>query len=315
MSEPTASGRSWLRSRSAHADAVSRTADRRYLRIALGLIATFMAFEVVTAVLAGSLALFADAGHMLADAGAMAMALWASKLAERPTTDVWTFGLKRAEIVSAAINGVALALTAGLITFEAVERLVHPYPVKGVVLVAVAFVGIGVNLAATFVLAKANRTSLNVAGAFAHLMTDLWAFVGTAVAGTVILMTGFERADAVAALGIAVLMLNAARRLLMDSGRVLLEAAPVSVDLSEVRAHLLRAPHVRDVHDLHAWVVTSDLPALSAHVIVSEQCFVEGHAPQLLDELQACLFGHFDVEHSTFQLEPPDHAGHERSAH
>jgi len=303
------------RHRAGHAHAFSRSADRRYLALAFALIALFMVAEVVAAVLASSLALLADAGHMLTDAAAIAMAFSASRLAERPTSDVWTFGFKRAEIVSAALNGIALLLTAALIGFEAVERLLHPHPVKGAVLVAVATAGIVVNLAATFVLAKANRSSLNIAGAFAHLMTDLWAFLGTAAAGTVILLSGFERADAIAALGIVVLMLVAARRLLRDSGRVLLEAAPPAVDLTDVRSHLMQAPHVRDIHDLHAWVVTSDLPALSAHVVVGEECFADGHAPQILDELQACLLGHFDVEHSTFQLEPPGHASHESSAH
>ncbi|HKH88155.1 MAG TPA: cation diffusion facilitator family transporter [Acidimicrobiales bacterium] len=293
----------------------SRHADRRYLGGALALISAFLVGEVTAAVLAGSLALLADAGHMLTDAGAIAIAIWATRLAERPATDVWTYGLKRAEILSAAVNGVALVIIAVLITVEAVERLLHPLAVTGPVLIVVAAVGIAVNLAATFVLAKANRTSLNIAGAFAHLMTDLWAFVGTAAAGVVIVTTGFSRADSIASFLIALLMLRAARQLLRDSGRVLLEAAPVAVDLTDVREHLLAATHVTDIHDLHAWVVTSDLPALSAHVVVSEECFADGHAPQILDELQACLTGHFDVEHSTFQLEPPGHTEHEAAGH
>lgn len=294
---------------------VTRATDRRYLAIAMALILGFMAVEVLMAVLAGSIALLADAGHMLTDAGALALAIWASRLAERPTTDVWTFGFKRAEVVSAAVNGVALLLTAGLILLEAVERLLHPFPVHGIVLVVVASGGVVVNLAATLVLARANRSSLNIAGAFAHLLTDLWAFLGTAIAGLVIVWTHFQRADAIAALCIVVLMLGAARDLLKDSGRVLLEAAPAAVDLTAVRRHLLEAPHVIDIHDLHAWVVTSDLPALSAHVVVSEGCFADGHAPQILDELQSCLAGHFDLEHSTFQLEPPGHVSHEASRH
>jgi cobalt-zinc-cadmium efflux system protein len=298
-----------------HTHQPSREADRRYLGFALTLIVAFMIGEVVAAIVAGSLALFADAGHMLTDAAALAMALWASRLAERPTTDVWTFGFKRAEIVSAALNGIALLLTAALIAFEAIERLLHPSPVNGAVLVAVAGAGIAVNLAATLAIARADRSSLNVAGAFAHLLTDLWAFLGTAIAGVVIIIWGIERADAVAALAIVALMLLAARRLLRDSGRVLLEAAPAAVDLSDVRVHLLATEHVSDVHDLHAWVVTSDLPALSAHIVVNEHCFADGHAPQILDELQACLTGHFDLEHSTFQLEPPGHASHETSPH
>lgn len=298
-----------------HSHRPSRQADRRYLGFALALIVAFMIGEVVAAIVSGSLALLADAGHMLTDAAALAMALWASRLAERPTTDVWTFGFKRAEIVSAALNGIALLLTGALIAFEAIERLLHPSPVNGAVLVAVAGAGIAVNLAATLAIAHADRASLNVAGAFAHLLTDLWAFLGTAIAGVVIVVWGIERADAVAALAIVALMLLAARRLLRDSGRVLLEAAPAAVDLGDVRAHLLQAEHVSDVHDLHAWVVTSDLPALSAHIVVNEHCFADGHAPRILDELQACLLGHFDLEHSTFQLEPPGHASHETNPH
>jgi cobalt-zinc-cadmium efflux system protein len=252
---------------------------------------------------------------MLTDAGALGIAIWATRLAERPSTDVWTFGFKRAEILSAALNGIALLVIATLVTAGAVDRLLHPAAVHGPVLIIVAGIGIAVNLGATWILAKANQTSLNIAGAFTHLLTDLWAFIGTAVAGIVIVATGFERADAIASLVIVVLMLQAAHRLLRDSGRVLLEAAPAAVDLTDVRSHLLQAPHVTDVHDLHAWVVTSDLPALSAHVVVSDQCFADGHAPQILDELQACLLGHFDVEHSTFQLEPPGHTDHETAAH
>jgi cobalt-zinc-cadmium efflux system protein len=293
----------------------ARRADRRYLATALALIGAFMLAEVATAIAVGSLALLADAAHMLTDAAAIGMAIWASRLAERPATDVWTFGLKRAEILSAALNGIALLLVAALILFEGVDRLLHPYPVKGLALVVLASIGMVVNLAATLVLAKANRSSLNIAGAFGHVLTDLWAFAGTFVAGIVIMVWGIERADAIAAIAIVALIVRTAHCLLHDSGRVLLEATPSSVDLSDVRAHLLEAPHVSDVHDLHAWVVTSDLPALSVHVVVSEKCFADGHAPQILDELQACLIGHFDVEHSTFQLEPPGHASHERGAH
>jgi cobalt-zinc-cadmium efflux system protein len=298
-----------------HTGAASRGADRRYLAGALSLITVFMVGEIVAAITAHSLVLLADAGHMVTDAGALGIAIWATRLAERPTTDVWTFGFKRAEILSAAVNGVALLVIATLVAAGAADRLLHPSLVRGSVLVIVAAVGVVVNFGATFILAKANQTSLNIAGAFAHLVTDLWAFIGTAVAGIVIVVTGFERADAIASLVIVALMLRAAHRLLRDSGRVLLEAAPAAVDLTHVRAHLLQAEHVTDVHDLHAWVVTSDLPALSAHVVVSHDCFADGHAPQILDELQACLLGHFDVEHSTFQLEPPGHTDHETTAH
>jgi cobalt-zinc-cadmium efflux system protein len=292
-----------------------RAADRRYLAIALGLIATFMVFEVVAGIVADSLALLADAGHMLTDVGALGLSIWAIRLAAHPTTAKWTFGLKRAEILSAAVNGVALVVVSMVILAESVQRLLHPAAVHGAAMIVVASVGVAVNLVATLVVARANRRQLNVAGAFAHLVTDLWAFIGTLVAGVVILETGFDRADPIASLLVVVLMLRAAWTLLRDSGHVLLEAAPAAVDLDVVRAHLLATDFVRDVHDLHAWVVTSDLPALSAHVVLEEDCFLDGRTPRILDELQMCLAGHFDIEHSTFQLESPAHADHERGSH
>jgi cobalt-zinc-cadmium efflux system protein len=299
----------------AHGQGAGREADERYLRAALALIATFMVVEIGAAIVAHSLALLADAGHMLTDAVAIAASIWAIRLASRPVTDAWTYGFKRAEILTAAINGVTLVIAAVLITVGAVERLIHPVKVDGTALIAVAAAGVLVNLAATVVLSRANRSKLNIAATYAHVATDLYAFSGTLVAGVIIVATGFERADAIASLLVVVLMAFAAQRLLRESGRIMLEAAPRGVDLAAVRAHMLAAAHVTDVHDLHAWVVTSDLPALSAHVVVEESCFVDGHAPQILDELQECLIGHFDLEHSTFQLEPPGHTRHETGSH
>ena len=298
-----------------HTHGVSSDADRRHLRIALVLLGAFMVGEVVVAFAADSLVLRSDAGHMLSDVGAIAAALWAMRLAARPATGVWTFGWKRAEILSAALNGITLLVVSGIVTFEAVRRLVHPPDTQGGPVLVVALVGVAVNLAATWVLARANRSSLNVEGAFRHLLTDLYGFLGTLVAALVIIVTGFTRADPIASLVVVVLMVHAAWGLLRDSGRILLEVAPASTDLDEIRAHLLREPHVHDIHDLHVWTVTSALPALSAHVVVDDSCFTDGHAPQLLDELQACLVGHFDVEHSTFQLEPAGHSRHEQGAH
>ena len=182
-------------------------------------------------------------------------------------------------------------------------------------MLVVALVGVVVNLVAAWVLAKANRSSLNVQGAYQHILTDLYGFIGTAIAGVVIIITGYDRVDAVASLVVVVLMLRAAHGLLRDSGRVLLEAAPEGVDLDEIRWHLLENEHVHDVHDLHVWTVTSGLPTLSAHVVIDDSCFGDDHAPRLLDELQACLVGHFDVEHSTFQFEPAGHAQHEPGTH
>lgn len=298
-----------------HSHGVDPGADRRYLWVALLLLLGFMVAEVVVAVLSGSLALLSDAGHMLSDVGAIGASLWAIALAARPAAGRWTFGLKRAEILSAAGNGITLLVVAGIVAVEAVRRLVEAPAVAGTPVLVVALVGVAVNVAASWVLARANRSSLNVAGAYKHVLTDLYGFLGTVVAGVVILLTGWTRADAVASLVVVALMLHAAWGLLRDSGRILLEGAPEDVDIDAIRNHLLRVDHVHAVHDLHVWTVTSDLPALSAHVVVDDSCFLDGHSPMLLDQIQDCLAGHFDIEHSTFQLEPGGHDTHERSAH
>jgi cobalt-zinc-cadmium efflux system protein len=294
---------------------VGPNADRRYLAIALGLIVGFMAVEVVVAVFSGSLALLADAGHMLADAGAIGGSIWALHLAARPTSPVWSYGLKRAEILAAAVNGVTLLVVGLLVAFDAVRRLIHPTPVEGGALVVVASVGVAVNLVGTWVLSKANRRSLNVEGAFQHVLTDLYGFIGTAIAGVVVITTAWRRADSVASLLVVVLVLRAAWGLLHSSGRVLLEGTPETVDLDEVRQHLYELPEVIAVHDLHAWTLTSELPALSCHVVVSDACLNTGGVGRVLDHLQHCLANHFDVEHSTFQLEAASHADHEPGAH
>jgi cobalt-zinc-cadmium efflux system protein len=289
--------------------------DRSHLVLALGLIAGFMIAEAVVGVAAGSLALLADSGHMLADVGAIGAALWAWHLAARPAIGSWTFGFKRAEILSAAGNGILLLIVAAVVTIISIRRLIDPPTVHGLPVTIVAGVGIAVNLAAAWVLAGRNRSSLNVEGAFQHILTDLYGFIATLIAGLVILAAGFPRADPIASLVVVLLMLRASWRLLRASLRVLLEAAPETFDLADVRSHLLEPPHVQDVHDLHIWTVTSDLPAISAHIVIDDSCFLDGHAPQVLDELQRCLAGHFDVEHSTFQLEPASHADHEPGTH
>jgi len=274
-----------------------------------------MLTEVVVALVSGSLALLSDAGHMLSDVGAIAGALWAIRLAARPAAGAWTFGWKRAEIISAAGNGITLLVVSALVAFEAIRRLIDPPPVDGGPVLVVALIGVAVNVIAAWVLAKANRSSLNVEGAYQHILTDLYGFIGTIIAGIVILTTGYTRADSIASLIVVGLMLKAAWGLLRDSGRVLLEAAPEGIDLEQVRTHLLESDHVHDVHDLHVWTLTSNLPTLSAHVVIDDSCFTDSHAPQLLDQLQSCLTGHFDVEHCTFQLEPASHASHEPGTH
>ena len=294
---------------------VSRDADRTYLAVAFGLIVGFMAFEVVAAIASHSLALLADAGHMLTDATALGAAIWALTLAARPASAVWTFGLRRAEILAAAANGVMLAVMAVLVAYDALERLVDPPRVEGRTLVVVALIGVAVNLAATLVLARANRQSLNVEGAFRHVVTDLYAFIATAVAGVAVLAFGLRRADPIASLVVVALMVRAAWQLLGSSGRILLQGTPDHVDLAAVRRHMAELPGVLAVHELHAWTLSSQLPVLSAHVVVSDDCLSDGSSAELLDSLQDCLSGHFDVAHSTFQLEPASHLEHERDSH
>lgn len=298
-----------------HAHGAAPDADVRLLVAALGLIAAFMVGEVVAAVASGSLALFADAGHMLTDVGALAMSVWAARLAARPAGGVWTYGLKRAEILAAAGNGATLVAVAAVIAIEGVARLLGPPQVAGGVVLGVALAGAGVNIVATAVLSRANRSSLNVKGAFLHLLTDLYAFLATAAAGLVIVLTSWVRADAVASLVVAALMVRAAWGLLREAGRILLQRSPEDMSLDEVRAHIAGIEHVIGVHELHAWTLTSNVATLSAHVVVEDHCFSSGHAPQILDALQSCLGEHFDLEHSTFQLEPASHALHEHAQH
>jgi cobalt-zinc-cadmium efflux system protein len=297
-----------------HAETSVET-DRRLLSISLALLAGFMVFEVIAAVVANSLALLADAGHMLVDIGAIAGSLIAIRLAARPETGSHTYGMKRAEILAAAANGLALLVVAAVVGFEAIVRLIHPAPVRGGVLIVVAAVGVGINLTATLLMSRANRRSLNIEGAFRHILTDLYGFTGTLVAGVVIVVSGFNRADAVASLLVVGLMLKASVQLLRPALRILLEATPEDIDLEEVRRHLLELPEVQSVHDLHAWTLTSSLPILTAHIVVTDDCLNTGEAGRVLDHLQDCLAGHFDVAHSTLQFEAAGHIDHELGGH
>ncbi len=293
----------------------SAAGDRRALTVALVLLIAFMVFEVGAAVASNSVVLLADAGHMLVDVGAIAGSLVAIRLAARPETGSHTYGLKRAEILAAAANGVTLLIVSALVTYDAVSRLLHPAPVDGVVLIVVAAVGVAVNFAATLTMARANRQSLNVEGAYRHILTDLYGFAGTLIAGVVIVVWGFDRADSIASLVVVLLMVRAAVVLLRPALHILLEATPEGIDLQEVRRHLLELPEVTSVHDLHAWTLTSSLPILTAHVVVTEECFTSGEAGRVLDHLQDCLSGHFDVAHSTLQFESAGHVEHELGGH
>jgi cobalt-zinc-cadmium efflux system protein len=276
-----------------------QTDDARRLTLALGLILGLMAAEVVAGIMASSLALLSDAAHMLTDAGAIALALFAARLAARPASGGFTFGFRRAEILSAQLNGATLVALAVVIVWEGIRRLADPPEVEGLVVLVVALVGIAVNVAATLVLAGADRRSLNVEGAFQHVLTDLFAFIATAVAGAVVLLTDFSRADGIAALIVAGLMLRSGFRLLRDSGRVLLEAAPRDLDPEEIGRALAAQNHVVEVHDLHVWEVTSGFPAISAHVTVRAGCDTQAHRRELAELLRE----RFGVTHSTLQVE------------
>jgi cobalt-zinc-cadmium efflux system protein len=287
-----------------HAHGLSAGTDRGRLAGALALILAFMAVEVAAAVIAHSLALLSDAGHMLTDAAAIGFSLLALRLAARPAQGALTFGLRRVEILSALANGLTLLILAALIAYDAVRRLFAPPDVRGGLVLAVALVGIVVNLAAVWMLSGANRRSLNVEGSFQHMLTDLYGFIGTAIAGGVILVSGFQRADPIVSLLIAGLMTRSGVALVRESGRVFLEAAPRGLDPQEIGRALVAQPGVVEVHDLHVWEVTSGFPALSAHVLVGADS--DCHAARR--RIEAMLRERFALEHTTLQV---DHAGSE----
>jgi cobalt-zinc-cadmium efflux system protein len=284
-----------------HAHPVAADADRRWLGSALALILAFMAVEVGVGIAADSLALLSDAAHMLTDAGSLVLALVAMRLAARPARGGYTFGLKRVEILSAQANGLTLLLLSAWLAYEAVRRLVSPPEVAGTLVLVTALVGVVVNLAATWMISRANRTSLNVEGAYQHILTDLFAFIATAVAGVVIVTTGLARADAIATLVVVALMVKAGVGLVRASSRIFLEAAPADLDPTAIGQAMAARDGVVEVHDLHIWEITSGSPALSAHVLVEpgRDC----HAVRL--DLAHWLEHDHHIEHATLQV---DHA-------
>jgi cobalt-zinc-cadmium efflux system protein len=279
----------------------TRETDQRALKAVLALILVFMAAEVVAGVLASSLALLSDAAHMLTDASALALSLLAARLAARPAHGAMTYGLGRAEILSAQTNGVTLLILALLISYEAIRRLVSPPTVQGGVMLAAALAGVIVNLLAVRILARGSAPdrSLNVEGSYRHIVTDLFGFLATAAAAIVIIATGFERADPIASLLIAAVMLQAAYSLLMASGRVFMEAAPPGLDPERIGRVLASQPDVVEVHDLHVWEVTSGFPALSAHVVVR----AGSDCHDLRRVLQRTLEERFGLRHTTLQVD------------
>jgi cobalt-zinc-cadmium efflux system protein len=271
--------------------------------------------EVVGGLIAGSLALLADAGHMLTDSTGLIMALIAAALATRAATVRRTFGLQRAEVLAALANALLLVGVAAWVLIMAVERLRNPAEIRSGLMLAVAVVGVLANLAGLLVLRPAQSTSLNMRGAYLEVFGDLVGSLAVIIAAVLILITGWTPFDAIASLAIVVLIIPRAWSLLRDVVDVLLEATPHGVDLDEVREHIRRVRGVVDVHDLHAWTITSGVPVLSAHVIVDHACISEGRSGEVLDRLGECLGGHFDVSHCTFQLEPVGHQEHEAAHH
>ncbi len=281
--------------------AAGQDADGRWLAAAGALIVVFMAGEVIAGVLAHSLALVSDAAHMLTDAASIALALVATKVAARPPRGGYTYGLRRLEILSAQANGITLVLLALWLGYEAVRRLIAPQPVTGALMLSVALAGVVVNLAASAMIARSRdgeRRSLNVEGAAAHILTDLYAFAATAVAAVVVITTGFDRADPIATLVVVGLMLHAGGGLIRASGRIFLEAAPAGLDLAAVGAGMAARSHVAEVHDLHVWEITSGMPAASAHVLVDQG--QDCHAVRA--DLEALLAG-YGITHATLQVD------------
>ena len=268
---------------------------------------TIAAVQIFGAIITGSLALLADAGHVLADSGGVALALGATLLAARPAAGRRTFGWARAEILAAAVNGLILTGMGGYILIQGIRRLIEPGQVEAGGMALFGAIGLVGNLIGVALLYRARTASLNLRGAFLEVATDSATSVGVLVAALVITLTGFTRADAIVSLLIGAIIVPRALKLLREAANILLETAPADIDLDKIRGHILGLDHIRDVHDLHVYTVTSGLPVLTAHVVVDPDCFHDGHTPQLLDKLQTCLAGHFDVEHSTFQLEPVGH--------
>ena len=290
-------------------------AHRKRLLVVLVITFVVLIAEVIGGLIAGSLALLADAGHMLTDSTGLIMALIAAALATRAATVRRTFGLQRAEVLAALANALLLVGVAVWVLIMAVERLRNPAEIRSGLMLAVAVVGVLANLAGLLVLRPAQSTSLNMRGAYLEVFGDLVGSLAVIIAAVLILITGWTPFDAIASLAIVVLIIPRAWSLLREVVDVLLEATPHGVDLEEVRDHIRQVRGVVDVHDLHAWTITSGVPVLSAHVIVDHACISEGRSGEVLDRLGECLGGHFDVSHCTFQLEPVGHQEHEAAHH
>lgn len=303
-----------------HSHDHAATANRTRLWVAIAIIGAFVVVQVVGGLLSGSLALLADAGHMTSDLIGLVVALVAAFVAARPATDRQTYGFRRAEVFGALINGVILIVVAVSVTIGAIGRLVtgaegEAHEVQGGLMLAVAVVGLAANIAAMLVLRGGAKDSINLRGAYLEVLGDTIGSALVIAAAIVILLTGWSAADPIASLGIAVLIVPRALSLLRDVVRVLSEGAPAETDVAEIREHILRTPGVVAVHDVHVWQITSGQPVFTAHVEVEPEVFETGRTGALLDELGGCLSEHFDVAHSTFQLEPGGRAEQEQGSH
>ncbi|MFF2387285.1 cation diffusion facilitator family transporter [Agromyces sp. NPDC058104] len=303
-----------------HSHDHAATANRTRLWVAIAIIGAFVVVQVVGGLLSGSLALLADAGHMTSDLIGLVVALVAAFVAARPATDRQTYGFRRAEVFGALINGVILIVVAVSVTIGAIGRLVtgaegEAHEVQGGLMLAVAIVGLAANIAAMLVLRGGAKDSINLRGAYLEVLGDTIGSALVIVAAIVILLTGWSAADPIASLGIAVLIVPRALSLLRDVVRVLSEGAPAETDVAEIREHILRTAGVVAVHDVHVWQITSGQPVFTAHVEVEPEVFETGRTGALLDELGGCLSEHFDVAHSTFQLEPGGRAEQEQGSH
>lgn len=298
-------------------DHAQHSANRTRLTIAIAIVGAVLLVEIGGALVSGSLALFADAGHMLSDLAGLIIALIATVIAARPATDRQTFGYQRAEVFGALINGAILVVVAVTVAIGGIARLLDSAhaDVHSVPMLVVAAIGLVANIAAMLVLRDAADRSINVRGAYLEVFGDLLGSIAVIIAAVVILSTGFVQADALASLLIAVMIVPRAFLLLRDVVRVLSESAPADTDVTLIREHILAEPGVVAVHDVHVWAITSGAPVFTAHVVVEPAVFASGNAGALLDSLSGCLDQHFDVAHSTFQLEPSEHAEHEDPHH
>jgi cobalt-zinc-cadmium efflux system protein len=297
------------------AHGTAAAAHRGRLAVVLALTGSVFVVEVIGALLSGSLALLADAAHMATDALGIGLALGAVTLAQRPARGRRTFGWQRIEVLAAVANGVLLLAVGGYVVIEAVRRIGNPPDIHSGWMLGVAVLGLAVNVGSLVLLHAGQGESLNTRGAYLEVVGDALGSVAVIVAAVVITATGWTGADVLASFAIGALVLPRAWTLLREAFDVLLEAAPKGVDLDQVRAHVLGVPGVIDVHDLHAWTITSGLPVLSAHVVVSEEALADGHGGRVLDALCSCLGSHFDLAHCTFQLESSGHRGHESAVH